>query len=289
MSGPILVTGATGQQGGIVVESLLEKGLKVRAITRNPESAKAKALKEKGVEVFQGDLEHPLTITKAAEGVSAVFLMTTPFEAGIDAEVKQGITAIDALKAADVPHIVFSSVSDAVKKTGIPHFESKYQVEEHLKASGIPYTITAPVYFMSNLFAPWNTEHVTKNKFPFPMSPDTKLQMVSLRDIGHFNSVILGEPAKYDGRRIDYAGDSVSGVEAAAILTKVSGKAFEFLKTDIEVFRAFSEDSAIMFEWFESTGYSVDMEGLRKEFPSVGWQSFEEWAKEQNWESIKKD
>jgi uncharacterized protein YbjT (DUF2867 family) len=90
MSGPILVTGATGQQGGIVVESLLEKGLKVRAITRNPESAKAKALKEKGVEIFQGDLEHPSTITKAAEGASAVFLMTAPFEAGIDAEVKQG-------------------------------------------------------------------------------------------------------------------------------------------------------------------------------------------------------
>ena len=288
MSKPILVTGATGQQGGAVVKALLEKGLAVRAITRHPDGEKARALKAAGVEVVQGDYEHPDSLKAAGSGVSAAWVVSTPFDpsVGTEGEARQGVTAIDALKEAGVPHIAYSSVSDADKATGIPHFDSKFKVEEHLKASGVAYTITAPVYFSDNTTAVWNLAYLQRGILSFAMPRDHKLQVISVRDIGRLNAEILAEPAKYAGRRINYAGDEVSGNEQAAALTKASGKEFEFSETPIDAVRGMSEDLALMFEWFVKVGYSADIGGLKKEFPSVGFQSYEAWARDQDWAGL---
>ena len=288
MSKPILVTGATGQQGGAVVKALLEKGLAVRAITRHPDGEKARALKAARVEVVQGDYEHPDSLKAAGSGVSAAWVVSTPFDpsVGTAGEARQGVTAIDALKEAGVPHIAYSSVSDADKATGIPHFDSKFKVEEHLKASGVAYTITAPVYFSDNTTAVWNLEYLQRGILSFAMPPDHKLQVVSVRDIGRLNAEILAEPAKYAGRRINYAGDELSGNEQAAALTKASGKEFKFSETPIDAVRGMSEDLALMYEWFVKVGYSADIGGLKKEFPSVGFQSYEAWARDQDWAGL---
>ena len=274
MSLPILVIGATGQQGGSVVNALLAKGVKVRGLTRKLDSAKAVALKEQGVKMVQGDFDHADSITAAAQNVSVAWFMSTPFEAGEAAATKQGNATIDALKAAKVPHIVFSSVASADKKTGIPHFDSKFKVEEYLKASGIPYTITAPVYFCDSALAPWNLPYLKKGVYGQPMPADTKLQVISVRNIGRFNAEILSSPSVYASRRIDIAGDSVSATEQAAAIAKGS---------------AMSEDFAIMYEWFISTGYTVDLESLHKEFASVEWQSMEDWAASMDWARIMKE
>src|SRR5271170_4798334 len=146
----VVVAGATGKQGGAVVRSLLERGHKVRAITRKTDSEKAKELANAGVTVVRGSLEDTAALTKALVGATSLFAMTTPFEGGTQAETRQGISAADAAKAAGV-HLVFTSVGSANRKTGVPHFDSKYEVEKHIAKIGLRATVLAPVYFRENL------------------------------------------------------------------------------------------------------------------------------------------
>src|SRR5260370_29792381 len=120
----VVVTGATGKQGGAVVRSLLERGHKVRAVTRNPNSSQAKSLANAGATLVAASLEDTAALTKALEGATSLFAMTTPFEGGTQAETQQGISAANAAKAAGV-HLVFTSVGSANRQTGVPHFDSK--------------------------------------------------------------------------------------------------------------------------------------------------------------------
>src|SRR5437879_5532506 len=152
----VLVTGATGKQGGAVVEALLTRGHQVRALTRNPASSAANRLREQGVEIAVGDFTDHDSLVRAARGVDAVYVMSTPFEQGAEKETAQGITITDAAKAAGVAHLIYSSAAGANRATGVPHFDSKYAVEKHLQASCVPYTIVAPVSFMEDLLQPWS-------------------------------------------------------------------------------------------------------------------------------------
>lgn len=138
----VLVTGASGQQGGALGRNLLKEGIKVRALTRSPE--KGSVLKSLGAEVVTGNFNDPKSLQLALNGVKKAFLMTTLFEEGMDAEVKQGKTMVDAVKAANVEHLVFSSVADADSETGIPHFDTKRQVEQYIQKIGLPATILPP-------------------------------------------------------------------------------------------------------------------------------------------------
>src|ERR1700746_230936 len=123
----VVVTGATGKQGGAVVKSLLERGHEVRAVTRNPDSPKARELAKGGVTLVRASLEDTAALTKALEGAASLFAMTTPFEGGTHAETRQGMSAADAARAAGV-HLVFTSAGSANRQNGIPHFDSKYGV-----------------------------------------------------------------------------------------------------------------------------------------------------------------
>lgn len=147
----VLVTGATGQQGGAVARALLSNGHGVKALTRKPDSAAAQALASAGAQLVIGDLDDTTAFAKAASGVDTLFLMGTMQGDNADAETRQGIAAANAAKAAGVGHLIYSSVADADKNTGIPHFDSKYRVEQHLRGLGVPYTISAPVFFMENM------------------------------------------------------------------------------------------------------------------------------------------
>ncbi|MBN4054795.1 NmrA family NAD(P)-binding protein, partial [Nitrospira defluvii] len=138
----ILVTGATGQQGQTV-----------RGLTRTP--SKAEALKKLGAEVVAANLTDRPSLDAALKGINKVFLVTTFFEEGMEADVKQGITMVDAAKAAGVEHLVFSSVGSAHRKTSIPHFETKWQVEQHIQKIGLPATIIRPTAFMDNFGTFW--------------------------------------------------------------------------------------------------------------------------------------
>ena len=217
-------------------------------------------------------------LAAAATGVDTIFAMTTPFEAGVDAETAQGLALTQTAKAAGVGHLIYSSVGDADKQTGIPHFDSKYAVEEAIAASGINYTIMAPVFFMDNLMAPFMAPK-EDGTLALAMPGDRKLQQVAVADIGAFAAALVERRDEVFGKRYDIAGDELTGHELAAILSESMGRAINYQGFPADAMRAHSEDMALMFEWFQTTGYSADIAGLRRDFPEVGWHDYRSWAK----------
>ncbi len=259
----ILVTGATGQQGGAVARRVLREGYKVRALTRN--ASKAEALKKMGAEVATGNLTDRAALDAAFRGVKKVFLVTTPFEEGMEAEVRQGITVADAAKAAGVDHLVYSSVGSAHRNTGIPHFETKWKVEQHIRKIGIPATILRPVWFMENIQAPWLAPMVKSGKVVLPIRPDLNHQMISLDDIGAFAAAAFLRLKDFIGQAIDLAGDEMTFPESLKILSKVIGRTVSYEQLpDDQSEKTWGHDFAIMFRWFNKVGYNVDIPALQK-------------------------
>jgi uncharacterized protein YbjT (DUF2867 family) len=146
----ILVTGATGNQGGAIARHLLQRGnFKVRAFVRDPNKPAAQALKQAGAELVAGDLNDQTSLDRALQEAYGVFSIQN-FQAGLDTEIRQGRMVADAAKAAGVQHFVYSSVGSAERNTGIPHFDSKFQVEEYIRSIALPHTILRPVFFFYN-------------------------------------------------------------------------------------------------------------------------------------------
>lgn len=282
----VLVTGATGQQGGALAALLLKQGHRVRALTRKVDSPRARALSEQGAELFAADAENRESLEKAAAGVDAVFAMATPFEGGVEAEARQGINIVSAAAAAGVSHVVYSSVAGADQHTGIPHFESKFQVEQHLRTLGLPFTIIAPVYFMENLIAPWNIGSLASGVYPMALPAGRTLQQIAVADVAGFAAEVITKPEEFATRRIDIASDERTGTDAAAILGRVSGREMKYFEVSLEQIRAGNEDLALMFEWINRVGYHADIAGLRARYPTVGWHSLEGWAAAQDWNRL---
>src|SRR5260370_4444779 len=206
----VVVTGGTGKQGGAVVKSLLEASHEVPAVTRSTESAKARELANAGVTFVRASLEDTAALTKALEGATSLFAMTTPFEGGTQAETRQGISAADAAKAAGV-HLVFTSVGSANRQTGVPHFDSKYEVEKHIAKIGVRATILAPVYFMENLY--FGKEQLAKGIYASAVPPMRKLAQVALADIGAVAVRLLENAAPFPGKPFDLPRHHLTGNE----------------------------------------------------------------------------
>ena len=269
----VVVTGGTGKQGGAVVKSLLERGHHVRAVTRSTGSAKVRELADAGVTLVRASLEDTAALTKALEGATSLFAMTTPFEGGTHAETRQGMSAADAAKAAGV-HLVFSSVGSANRQTGVPHFDSKYKVEEHIAGIGVRATVLAPVYFMENLY--FGKEQLAKGMYATPLSPTRGLAQVAVADIGAVAVRLLEDPGRFAGKRFDLGGDELTGNDVVTILSRVTGRRFTYLQVPLDLIRqGMGEDAVKMYEWFDRVGYTVDRAALRREFPDVALHDFE--------------
>lgn len=284
----VLVTGATGQQGGAVARALLARGHHVKALTRKPDSDAARQLMSAGADLVAGDLGDTASVLEAARDVGTMFLMGNVNETGTEDETRQGIIAAEAAKAAGVGHLVYSSVADANKKTGIPHFDSKYLVEKHIASLGIPYTISAPASFMENIVAPWSTGALRQGTFAFPMPRKRVIQLIALMDIGAFVATLIERRDEVFGKRFDLAGDALSGEEQAKILSHAIGRPINYQEIPIAAARQQSEDVAIMFEWFDRVGADADIAALRKEFPEVRWHGFADWAREFDWSVLER-
>lgn len=282
----VLVTGATGTQGGGVARRLLANGHHVRAVTRNPASPAAEALRALGAEVVGGSFDDAAALTAAGRGMDTAFAMSTPYVSGPDAERREALTLVEALRAAGVGRIVYTSVSDADRATGIPHFDSKVPAEDLVKASGGAWTIVAPVFFMENLVGPWWLPALQSGTWSMPMPAGRKLQMVATADLAAFTTLVIEQPETFGGRRINVASDEVSPDEANAIIARASGRPLTYQGFPPAAMREQNPDFARMFEWFDQVGYSADIAGLKRDYPSVGWHSFEAWAKAQPWETL---
>jgi uncharacterized protein YbjT (DUF2867 family) len=273
----ILVSGITGQQGGAVARRLVADGWRVRGLTRDPEAARARAARELGVELVAGDMTDASSLSGALSGVYGVFAMATPFEKGMQNEVAQGTTLGDAAAAAGVRHYVYSSVAGADRRTGIPHFETKAAVEAHLKDIGLPLTIVRPVYFMENLVTLGAQRTDQGLIVPVPMQQTTKLQMISVEDVAAIIAIVFARPEEFIGRAFDIAADELTYPEATRALSAAIGEPVRYVQVSWQAMRDQSEDLYLMYDWFERTGYDVDIAEVRELHP--GLLGFDAWVK----------
>ncbi len=261
----ILVTGATGQQGGAVARSLLRKGQNVRVMSRRPE--KLQELARLGAKIARGDFEDRQGLRDALQGVQGVFVMGTFIEKGVEAEARHGEEMVRACREAGVSHVVYSSVCAADKGTLIPHFESKARVERAIAEAGLPATILRPVWFMENFEAPWLVPSIQDGVLKTPLLADRKLQMIALADIGEFASEAFLRPAEYIGKKIDLAGDVLTFPEVAARISRALNRPVRYeVIPDARAEAAVGPDFAAMYRWFNREGYRVDIEGLRQTY-----------------------
>jgi uncharacterized protein YbjT (DUF2867 family) len=273
----ILITGATGHQGGATLRHLARRGgFKLRALTRKPESDAAKALAALGAEVVEGDLDNEASLTRAVAGAWGVYSVQNSWEAGVEKEELQGERLAQIAREQSVQRFVYASVASAQTATGIPHFDNKFRVEMAVKALGFPsYAIIRPVFFMENLLTPWS---LAGDKLATGLSPHTKLQMIAVDDIGKFGAKAFVDADAMKNVELDIAGDALTMTEAAAALSPFVGVTVTYQQIPIGVVRQQSGDMALMFEWFERVGYSADIATEAQRF-GIHALTFPEWVR----------
>lgn len=273
----VLITGATGRQGGASLRHLRAKGFPVRALSRHPDEPKASGLVGRGTEVVRGDLNDPASLTQALDGVYGVHAVTPHGDPA--SEIQQGLNITDAAQRSRISHFVFSSVGSADRKTGIPHFDTKARIEEHLRGTGMRYTILRPVFFMENWLG--MRDAIEMGTLALPLSPDTRLQMIAVDDIGILVTMALEHPGHWQGRAVDIAGDELSMTNLTEAFGRMIGRNVQYAQVPWDKFeQKVGPETATMYRWFEDVGYSVDIAALRQEHPNL--MTFERWL-QRNW------
>jgi uncharacterized protein YbjT (DUF2867 family) len=275
----VLITGATGKQGGATARALKGKGFNIRAMTRKPESEAASAIaRDTGAALVEGDLNDPSSLKRALSGAWGVFAVQNTWEAGVAGEEEQGKRIAQLAREAGVQHYVYTSVGSAHRNTGIPHFDNKFRIEEMIRGLDFPsHVILRPVFFMENLTSPW---FLNGDNLYAALAPTTKLQMIAVDDIGQYSARAFTDAATLNRREIDIAGDAPAMSDVAAALSKGLGRTIIFVQIPISDVRKNSEDFALMLEWFERVGYDVDIPGLEREF-GIRPMKLEAWAARQ--------
>lgn len=281
----ILVIGGTGQQGGATARHLLDRGWAVRVLVRDPDKPAAQALASKGAALVRGDLDDPASFAAAFAGVYGVFSVQTADHVGVEGETRQGKAVADAAREANVAHLVYSSVGGAERDSGIPHFDSKWQVEQHIRKLGLPATILRPVFFMDNFRSFLGPRLIDGSLISrLPIHPDTRLQLIAVDDIGRFAADAFAQPETYLGAELEIAGDELTGPQIAAVFQSAAGVPAQFIEQPIEEIRSFSSDAATMFEWFNTGGYAADIAALRVRQPEL--LTLAAWLRKTNWSPV---
>lgn len=296
MSKGLLITGATGQQGGATIDALISSpshssDFTILAVTRNPTSASATALQNKSpaIKLVKGDLNNIPAIFDAAEAIHkpihGVFSVQTFAGKGqtVETEEIQGKGLVDEALSRGVAHFVYTSVdrggdASLTNPTQIPHFRSKHNIERHLvdtaKGSNMTYTILRPVAFMDN-WSPTFFGKMFGAMWASALSQDKKLQLVSVKDIGHFAAEAFRNPARFKNRAVSLAGDELTLAQASKVWRDKGHTppvTYSFLGAGL---LWSSKEMGSMFRWFETDGYRVDIPALRKEHP--GLQTLDAW------------
>src|SRR6266852_4282551 len=220
----VLITGATGRQGGGVIRHLLPKGWSLRALTRNPNSGAAKDLIDQGIEVFQGDLEDPSSLESAVRGAYGIYSVQDFWAVGAKREVQQGKNLADAAKKSGVEHFVYSSVGGAERNSEIAHWESKWEIEKHLRHLGLPATMLRPAAFMENYYIDKVEIGILKGKLMDPIRADKPYQTIVTEDIGAFVALAFERPKEFIGLCLEIAGSELTNPQAAQVFSGVLGR-----------------------------------------------------------------
>lgn len=289
----VLVTGATGAQGGSVAREAIKQGFQVRILVRNINSAAAQALVQKGVEAVEGDFSNEASLDSAMQNVNAVFAMTNAAMPGTDDERKQGYALIRAAKNNKVQQFVFTSVAKAGSHDDFPDWASnrwnkkywtdKWELEECVRNVGFPYwTILKPAFMMENFLsskAKYMYPSLQQGKIVTALHPSTRLDLVTTDDIALFACAAFQEPERFNKKSIDLASESLTMNEVASILSDVTGKKVSSLSLRSEelIEMGLSTGVAISHEWQNEVGYQVDIDSLKTTY-KIKLSSFRDWA-----------
>lgn len=276
MAQRILVTGATGAQGGALIPLLQQRGFQVRALTRDPAKASARTLAEQGVEVVAGDLDDEASLQQACRDCYGVFSVQNFWEKGVghEREVEQGCKLARAAKAADVQHFVQTSVANCDAAAGVLHFESKYKIEQYIDSLELPRTFLREVFFMENFTQPVMTSGAKKAMDPYWVLPtiigmldkNVGFHMISVADIAWFAADIFAHPELYLGKELDVAGDVLTAAQMKAVYRKVTGRRLLPVSELLTrwMIRLLNPESARQFRWNNQQGWHFDIAPLQQ-------------------------
>jgi len=271
----VLFCGATGRLAALA-PLLLSHGNLVLAATRDPASPAARRLRKAGAQLVQAGFDDLASLRAAAAEADAVVAAGTAHAAGPAADIRHGRNIVDAARAAGVGHLVYITVAGASQPTGVPIIDSKHAVEQHLRGSGVPYTIIAPVYFMENVWNPWNQAALAAGHWPSPVTRSRLLQQIPLADVLAFTVHVLESRDGMLGQRIEIASDQLTAEQAAGVISRL-------INRTVEVTEPPPGQGNPMSAWLEHAGPAVDIAALRRQYPYVGWHTFAEWAATQDW------
>ena len=263
------VTGATGNQGGATARNLVEKGFKVKALVRNPSSPNAQKLIHPSIEIVKGDLDDPSSYKINLKNIDGVFALFT-FNDGTIKEITRGRSLIDAAKEMNVPFILYSSVIGADADSGIPHWESKYNIEQYIANSGIPYAIVRPASLFQNFFIPDVQKRIKKGNLVTPVRKDKIQQFIGTEDIGRICADIFVNKEKFTGRTITIAADEMDMQSAAKLFTDVLGKPVKYSQLPGLLTRIFmGANLHIMFRYINNNDvcFVKNLPELKAEYP----------------------
>jgi uncharacterized protein YbjT (DUF2867 family) len=276
----VLFCGATGRLAALA-PLLLSHGHRVLAATRDPSSPAARRLRNAGAQLVQADFDDPASLRAAAAEADAIVAAGTAHAAGPAADIRHGRNIINAARAAQAGHLVYITVAGASQPTGVPIIDSKHAVEQHLRGSGVPHTIIAPVYFMENVWNPWNQAALATGRWPSPVTRSRPLQQIPLADVLAFTLHVLESRDDVLGQRIEIASDQLTAEQAARVISRL-------LSCPVEVAEPPPGQGNPMSAWLEHAGPAVDTTALRRHYPHVGWHTFADWASTQSWHPLLK-
>ena len=280
----ILVSGATGRQGGALISQLLQKNWRVRALTRNIQSRAATSLARQGVDLVQGDMEDIASLQCALKGAYGVYSVQDFWSVGAQREVQQGKNLADAALSAGVTHFVYSSVGGAERSSGISHWETKWEIEKHIRRCKLPATILRPAAFMENYYIAAVEIGLLKGKLADPIRGDKPYQTIAVESIGALAALAFDRPGEFIGLELEIAGSELTNIEAAATFSRVLAKPVKFQNIPLPLVRlVLGKEFYQMFRWFNKAGFQADIPALKKKYPEVRLLSLEEWLIKEGW------
>jgi uncharacterized protein YbjT (DUF2867 family) len=223
------------------------------------------------VELAQGDFEDPPTLAAALSGVSAAFSV----QGDGAPEVKHGRVFADSVKVAGTPHLVYSSLDGAEPGSGVPHYETKWCIEQRIRELALSATILRPVAFMENFSTGAVTRSVFLGILKAALGTSRRLQLVSTSDVGWFAARALEQPALYAGRAIPVAGDELNLDEMLDAYREVNGYAPKPFPVPHVGLKLLPRDLSSMLAWFAECGFQANIPELKREHP--GLMSFSSW------------
>ncbi|MFI0898461.1 NmrA/HSCARG family protein [Streptomyces sp. NPDC020983] len=274
----ILVTGATGNQGGAVVAGLLARGWQVRALTRTPASRAARELARAGAEIAAGSAADPASLKAAMEGVYGVFSVQpgalgsppVPYET----EIRWGCAVAEAAAAAGAGHVVYSSVAGADRSAGVAAFEAKLVIERYIRQLGLPATVVRPVSFVENYADP--AFGLGSGTLATPLAATVPEQLIALADVGAFVAMAFAAPGEYLGRTLTLAGDELTPPEIAAAISRATGEQVSYLPVPLAALREHNPVLGAVIAFLnDGGGYGADLTEARRRHP--GALTFDAW------------